>query len=142
METLYFMGIPKSKKFILGTKVTRDNNIKLVIDEQSAYIGGYKYLDGTVELESVSCFADFSTICTTQESIYKCNVINKVKIGSRLELDYLIATLYDLMESLTEPLQGFTVYKDHENNYHLLVCNQGEYIMNPNSIKEKQDAIK
>lgn len=142
MGTLYFIGIPESAKFKLGTKVTRDNNIKLVIDEQHAYIGGYKYLDGTVELESVSCFSDFDTICTTQESIYKCNVINKVKIGSRLELDYLIATLNDLLESLVEPLQGFTVYKDHENNYHLLVCNQGEYIMNLNYNKDIQDAIK
>lgn len=146
----YFTWYKGSSKAILEGQGVTLLNIRKVIEKGNSYMGGYKALDGQVVLEDIIAYDEdffestntFRKVAQYEESVYKCKVINKVKIGSILDKKYLIATLYDLMESLTEPLQGFTVYKDIENNYYLLICSQGEYIMNPNYNKEKQDAIK
>lgn len=148
----YFTGFKGSRKATLSNTKSKDEifcNIGTVVNHQSTYIGGYKALDGVVMLENIIGYDTsfyrvrreqaFLSIADTEESIYKCVVSNKIKIGSIEEKEYLIATLYDLMVSLTEPLQGFTVSKDLEGNYYLLICNQGEYIMNPNYNKDIQD---
>lgn len=146
---MYFTGYKSSKKAYLGINILETNKqIEDIIRENSKYIGGYKGLDSKVVLESILGFGDtfnidslFSRISKDEESIYKCNVVSKVKIGSLRDSKYLIATIYDLMCSLTEPMQGFTIQND-DDDFYLLICNQGEYIMNPNYNKENQDAIK
>lgn len=146
---MYFTGFKGSKKAYLGINILETNkqieDILLLKDE---YIGGYKGKDGVVVLENIFALPEdgytkskllFTSVCKDEESIYKCNVISKVKIGSLRDSKYLIATIYDLMCSLTEPMQGFTIERDYEDTYYLLICNQGEYIMNPNYNKENQD---
>lgn len=148
----YFTGYQGSNKAVLnyhGYDVTI-SDITKVVSKATTYMGGYKALDGSVILENIVAYDEdyfdststFKEVAIFEKSIYKCKVVNKVKIGSIQDSKYLIATLYDLMLSLAEPLQGFTVYKDLENNYYLLICNQGEYIMNPNYNKEQQNEIK
>lgn len=146
---MYFTGLTNNKKAYLGTNILETNRqIRSITQEKSMYIGGYKGLDDKVVLESVEGVTDtfdismlWHTIAKNEESIYKCNVVSKVKIGSLRDSKYLIATIYDLMCSLTEPMQGFTIQND-DDDFYLLICNQGEYIMNPNYNKENQDAIK
>lgn len=146
---MYFTGYKSSKKAYLDINILETNKqIETIINENSQYIGGYKGLDSKVILESILGFGDtsnidslFSRISKDEESIYKCNVVSNVKIGSLRDSKYLIATIYDLMCSLTEPMQGFTIQKDADDFY-LLICDQGEYIMNPNYNKENQDEIK
>lgn len=146
---MYFTGYAHSNKAYLGINILETNKqIEGVINIGTPYIGGYKGLDGKVILENILGFGDTFNIDTlwnkfskNEESIYKCNVASKVKIGSFSDVKYLIATIYDLMCSLTEPMQGFTVEIDNDDLF-LLICSQGEYIMNPNYNKEAQNEIK
>lgn len=146
---MYFTGYKNSKQAHLGINILETNNqIEAVIEQNTPYIGGYKGLDGKVVLENVMGFSDkfnqdevFSMSGVSEESIYKCNAVSQVKIGSLSDKKYLIATIYDLMCSLTEPMQGFTLSLAH-GNYYYLICSQGEYIMNPNYNKEAQNESK
>ncbi len=147
---MYFTGFKGSNKAYLGINILETNKQieNILIEDNMRYIGGYIGLDGKVILESILAFINttpkelFSSVASQEESLYKATVVSKVKIGSKEDIQYLIATIYDLMCSLTEPMQGFTIEKDYEDNYHLLICGQGEYIMNPNYNKELKDAIK
>ena len=146
---MYFTGYKESSKAYLGINIIETNKqIESILDNQMRYIGGYKGLDNKVVLENILSFTDttpkelFSSVASQEESIYKTTVHSKVKIGSKEDTRYLIATIYDLMCSLVEPMQGFTIERDYEDNYYLLICGQGEYIMNPNYNKEVQNEIK
>lgn len=147
---MVFVGYKTSKKAYLGVDIQESNKqIEAVINENSIYAGGYRDLNGQVIFESVLGFNHeglnvsslFNRLCKDEESVYRCNVSSKVKIGSISDTKYLIATIYDLMCSLTMPLQGFTL-GSAGNDFYLLICNQGEYIMNPNLIRENSNAIK
>lgn len=145
----YFAGFKESSKAYLGINIVETNKqIESILNNQMRYIGGYKGLNNKVILENILAFTDttpnelFSSVASQEESVYKTHVQSKVKIGSKEDTQYLIATIYDLMCSLVEPMQGFTIERDYEDTYYLLICNQGEYIMNPNYNKENQDAIK
>lgn len=144
---MYFTGFKGSNKAYLGINILETNKqIENILDNKLRYIGGYKGLDNKVVLEDIIAFINttpkelFSSVASQEESIYKANIISKVKIGSKEDTRYLIATIYDLMCSLTLDMHGFTIERDYEDNYHLLICGQGEYIMNPNYNKELKDA--
>ena len=146
---MYLTGYKGSSKAYLGINILDTNKqIESILDNQMRYIGGYKGLDNKVVLENILTFTDttpkelFSSVASQEESIYKTTVHSKVKIGSKEDTKYLIATIYDLMCSLVEPMQGFTIERDYEDNYYLLICGQGEYIMNPDYNKEVQNEIK
>ena len=146
---MYLTGYKESSKAYLGINIIETNKqIESILDNQMRYIGGYKGLDNKVVLENILAFTDttpkelFSSVASQEESIYKTTVHSRVKIGSKEDTRYLIATIYDLMCSLVKPMQGFTIERDYEDNYYLLICGQGEYIMNPNYNKEVQDEIK
>lgn len=146
---MYLTGYKDSSKAYLGINIIETNKqIESILDKQMRYIGGYKGLDNKVILENILSFTDitpkelFSSVASQEESIYRTNVVSKVKIGSKEDIQYLIATIYDLMCSLFEPMEGFTIERDYEDNYYLLICGQGEYIMNPNYNKGLKDATK
>lgn len=149
MTNIYFSGYKASNKAYLGINILETNKqIEAVINRGTKYIGGYKGTDGEVILENVIFSVGdiditndiFKSLSKGEESIYKCEVSNRVKIGSFRDIKYLIATIYDLMCSLNGPMQGFTVQLDGEDVF-LLMCIKGEYIMNP-YYKGNQDAIK
>lgn len=151
MKKVYFTGCNRKEKAIINSIEPSPSilmDIEKVINTHYTYIGGYRGLDNTTILEPILCYdqsfigSTFEGIISNEESIYSCIITTKIKIGSLSEKKYLIATLYDLMLSLIEPLQGFTVQSDALGDYYLLICSNGEYILNPNYNKENQDATK
>lgn len=141
---MYLTGYKGSSKAYLGINIIETyKQIESILDSQMRYIGGYRGSDNKVILEDIIASTAtpkelFSSVASQEESIYKTTVHSKVKIGSKEDTKYLIATIYDLMCSLVEPMQGFTIERDYEDNYYLLICGQGKYIMNPNYSKELQ----
>lgn len=134
----YFTGYEGSSKAILNGNSLEQIEV-LVNDSKCNHIGGYKALDGTVILEGILVYTTVKKLenpfaflnSQNEESIYRCKVVNRIKIGDLDDKRYLIATLHDLMLSLTEVLQGFSISRDSTGVYYLLICENGEYIMNP-----------
>ncbi|MGL5749980.1 MAG: hypothetical protein ACRCXT_05600 [Paraclostridium sp.] len=144
----YFTGYEGISKATLNGNSLEQIEV-LVNDTKCNHIGGYKALDGTVILEGIKIYTTIKDLenpfiflnSQSEKSIYRCKVVNRIKIGDLDDKRYLIATLHDLMLSLTEVLQGFSICRDFTGTYYLLVCENGEYIMNPD-YKEVSNEIK